>query len=536
MRSLNRMFMASAALLCLGTAQAVAGGPPDPYPNPGFAINIMGGGATFPSVVYRQIMDCAFHPLGYGNTTGPGPLTINTYCPSAPFGEASGKGYLWMYYAPVGSGNGKATIKTNNNATLTNPITTTLPYTSSQIPVYPWGTANGYHFSGSDDVWNLADQTTWTAAGGPQSKYGNLIQLPGVAGSVTVFLNGKDGGGTNLTQNGAAVTGSSSAINLTRQAVCGIFSGHITKWSNTILMAQNGGVAMGSGQITVVHRFDGSGTNFLLTNGLQQQCRAVTGPNNETDTTIVSYAFPWTDHQTACPNLPRGSNQVNWPDQFGTVCTLPNTAPTGSVYTFPQSGGVGISGSQAVVNTVAATNGAIGYVSPDFTKMAPTNPTGPITANLQNEWDVSTNITTTPTFVAATVAATQAAMSSVTPVFDSTSRGEPLAWSLQGVVPDPTLQAAYPLAGFSWIELYQCYNSPANVPAQFLSFIYGLYTASGTIPAPGVQAIIESNGFAQVPGVWQSEAYKLLNDPNLQPGNTTDASSKCHALGVVGAT
>jgi len=525
MRTFSRLFMASAAVACLGTAPALAAGPTDPYSDPGFHINVIGGGATFPSVVYRQILDCAFHPLGYENNTGPGPLAINTNCPSAPFGTAANS-FLYVYYAPTGSGNGKTAIKGNNNTLLTSPITTSIPYTSKVIPNYPYPQGEGYHFSGSDDVWNLADQIAWNAAGGPASKYGNLVQIPAVAGAVTIILNGKDGTGANLNQNGAAVSGSSSAINLTRQAVCGIFSGHITKWNNAILTASNGGVAMGTGQITVAHRFDGSGTTFLLTNGLQEQCRAVSGPNSESDATIVSYAFPWGD-TSACPTLPpRGANKVNWPDQASTGCPV-STAPTGSVFTNP-----GSNGSQALVNTVVATPGAIGYVSPDFAK--PANPAGPITANLQNEWDVSTNTSGTPTFVAPTVLATKAALSSVTPVFDATTRGNPLAWSLQGTVPNPTLSTAYPLAGFSWLELYQCYNSLNNVPQQLAGFLYGLYTASGT--GPGVQAIIESNGFAQVPDVWQSEVYKLLNDPNVAPGNTWDTTPGNVCTGKVGAT
>jgi ABC-type phosphate transport system substrate-binding protein len=520
MISFKQLFMMSAALACLGMSQANAAGPPDPYPDPGFAINIIGGGATFPSIAYRQLLDCQFHPLGYGNNTGPGPLAINSNCPSFPFGTSSGKGYLWFYYAPTGSGNGKTALKANNNNLLTNPISTTIPYTSSQIPSYPYPQAEGYHFSGSDDVWNLADQTAWNASGGPASKYGNMLQLPGVAGAVSIVLNGNDGGNTPLAQLGTTVSGASSRINLTRQAVCGIFSGHITKWNNNILTAQNGGSPMGTGQITVVHRFDGSGTNFLLTNALQQQCRAVTGPNSESDATIVSYEFPWGD-QSTCPALPRGANTVNWPDQFGTVCGSANPAPAGSVFT-----NSGSSGTQSLVTKVASTPGAIGYASPDFAK--PVNPAGPIAANLQNEWDVSTNATNTPTFVAPTVAATEAAMSSVTPVFDNTTRGNPLAWSLQGVVPNPTLATAYPIAGFSWLEMYQCYYSGVNVPVQLTGFLYSLY-AGGNLGA-----IINSNGFSTVPFVWLSEVYKLLDDPALQPGNTTDPSSPCS--GKLGAT
>lgn len=534
MRSLNRLLLASAALVCLGTAQAVAGGPADPYTYPGYWIDVIGGGATFPSVVYRELLDCNYHPMGYANTTGPGPMpgtatsapgipagqTINSNCPSYPYGTAANAA-LNYYYAPTGSGNGKAAIKANDSTVLTNPITTTIPYTSAKLPTYPYPKASGYHFTGSDDHWTLQDQKDWNTAGNP-AKFGNLVQLPALAGPVTIILNGKDPTNTALNQNGAVVTGAVSKINLTRQAVCGIFSGHITKWNNAILTAQNGGVAMGSGQITVVHRYDGSGTNFLLTNALQAQCQAITGPNNETDATVVSYAFPWGD-QSVCPSLPRGANKVNWPDQFTTVCGVTNPTPTGAAFTNP-----GLNGSQALVNTVQSTLGAVGYVSPDFAQ--PANSTGPITANLQNEWDVSTNLTGTPTFVAPTVAATAASMQSITPVFDSTSISNPLAWSLQGVIPNPTLAAAYPIAGFTWLEMYQCYNSGNNISQQLKNFLYELY-AGGKY-----ELIINSNGFARVPDTWMNNGiWSLLGNVSVGPGNTFDSTNpSCY--GKVGAT
>ncbi|RED35185.1 periplasmic binding family protein [Rhodopseudomonas thermotolerans] len=522
MRRLGYLLITS-AIVGLGAAPAQAAGPVDPYPDPGFYINIIGGGASFPSIAYREVFDCQYHPLGYDNVTGPGPRAINTNCPSAPYGTATGKGYIFVYYAPTGSGNGKSALKANNNNTLTNPISTTIPYTSGQLPNYPYPQSAGYHFSGSDDVWNLADQIAWEAPNGPKSKYGNMIQLPGVGGAVTIVLNGKDGAGSPLNQNGAAVSGSTSSINITRQAMCGIFAGKITTWDNPLLTASNGGVAMGSGQITVVHRFDGSGTNFLFTQALVAQCATVTGPDyNVAGTPTVSYAFPWGD-QSVCPALPRGANRVNWPDQFPTVCGSSNPVPTGAAFTNP-----GVNGSQAQVNQVVNTNGAIGYVSPDFTQ--PAVPTGPITANLQNEWDVSTNSSGSPTFVAPTLAATAAALSSVTPVFDSTSIGNPLAWSLQGVMPNPTLPAAYPIAGFSWLELYQCYNSGANMPVQIADVLFGLYGSSA------VEAIINSNGLVKVPNVWLTEIYNLLGNDNYRPQNTWENNPGNQCVGKVGAT
>jgi hypothetical protein len=72
MRSLKRLFMASAALACLGSAQAVAGGPPDFYPNPGFANNVIGGGSTFfPSVVIGRLRTARSTRWGMATTPVP---------------------------------------------------------------------------------------------------------------------------------------------------------------------------------------------------------------------------------------------------------------------------------------------------------------------------------------------------------------------------------------------------------------------------------------------------------------------------------
>jgi len=526
----------------MGTAQAVAGGPADPYPYPGYSITVIGGGASFPSVVYRELLDCYFHPMGYDNTTGPGPMpgtassapgipagqTINQHCPSFPYGTSTNAA-LDYYYVPTGSGNGKTAIKANDNTKLSTSFSTSIPYTSANIKTYPYPKWAGYHFSGSDDVWNLKDQKDWETAGNP-AKFGNLIQLPALAGAVTIILNGKDFAGSNLAQNGNAVAGTTFRINLTRQAVCGIFSGHITKWDNAILTASNNGTAMGTGQITVVHRYDGSGTNFLLTNALQEQCHAVTGPNNESDSTVVSYAFPWTEYATSgspatqvCPSLPRGANQVTWPDQFATSCGVSNPTPSGAVFT-----NSGSNGSQSQVNKVMSTPGAIGYVSPDFAQ--PANTSGPMTANLQNEWDVSTNATGIPTFVAPTVAATVSAMGSSYPVFPTTaSLSNPLAWSLQGTVPNPTQAAAYPIAGFTWLEMYQCYASGDNIPQQLREFLYVLYAGGNS------EQILNDNGFAKVPQVWMDNAiWPLLSNDTISIQNTWD-SSKPSCYGKTGA-
>jgi hypothetical protein len=226
----------------------------------------------------------------------------------------------------------------------------------------------------------------------------------------------------------------------------------------------------------------------------------------------------------SAPLYAQGANLSNWPNQFpNNQCGTPNPAlPTGSMFTQAAS-----AGSQAQINLVASTNGAIGYASPDFVQ--PVVVGGLVTANLQNQWDVGTNVSGTPTFVAPTLAGTTAAMASVTPSFNSLTRGNPLAWSLQGVVPNPVVSDAYPIAGFTWMEAYQCYNSGVNMPVQLSGVLFSIYGA------PYVGQIINSNGFITPPYVWLAEIYQLLGDDNLRPRNTWDSGT--HACtGKVGAT
>jgi phosphate transport system substrate-binding protein len=488
MRNFKALLMGSAAFAAMGVASETAQAQ-------SFAF---GAGATFPQVVYRQLMDCMYDQA-QGSSGKPGPLAKAAHCASFNLSGIHGM----ILYAPTGSGNGKTVLRTNDKTQIGAP-SNSVPYTSSDILVNNITDYDGVQFAGSDDIVNQADMTAWTTGGttSAQAKFGNLIQLPGVIGAVAFGFNPKDGNGSNLTIIPATPTGGSSGLNLSRNAFCGIASGHITKWSNSILTALNGG-SLGGGNITFVHRQDGSGTTFLLSNALVAQCRYEFGPNNETDSTVVSYAFPWTDHAQACtsPLVPNGANQLNWPDQFSTdQCG----------HAVSNSGGghfVNASGSGALVAVVQSTNGAIGYASQDFWQPVKTVAAGGLpTANLQSQWDITGN---TGKFQPPTSAGARTAMETQIPQFSAATRANPLTWSLQGVAPNPVVAGSYPIAGFSWLEMYQCYQTHGNGNnallwfKTFLDYLYG----SG---ANDILAL--DNGFAQVPPVWQGEIYALLND------------------------
>jgi ABC-type phosphate transport system substrate-binding protein len=503
MRNLKAVLMGSAAFACIGVASDTAQAGSVAY----------GAGATFPQIAYRQLMDCLYNQA-QGSAGRPGPLAFAKSC---PFTGGNGSGFGGeILYAPTGSGNGKLVLRTNSKANIGTP-SNSVAYTDSTIGVNSPADYDGIQFAGSDDIVNSADMAAWSAAGNFAS-FGNLVQIPALIGPVALGFNGTDGTGAALNilpaaptvtfPDGSTATGS-SGLNLSRTAVCGIVSGHITQWNNAILTALNGG-SLGTGNITLVHRQDGSGTTFLLSNALATQCQFEIGPNSESDSTTVSYALPWTDHAGSCPRpVAHGANQLNWPDQFPTdQCGTAVANPGGGHF-------ANASGSGSLVALVGSTNGAIGYASADF--WLPVKTGGLKTANIQSQWDITagTGLFEPPSWQGA-----QTAMASAVPQFTDATRVNPLAWSLQGVVPNPVVPNSYPIAGFTWVEMYQCYQNHANGNNGFiwfrtwLDFLYGSQDAHN---------ILHDNGFAEVPGAWTVQIYGLLNDPAHGPAQQGNA-------------
>jgi phosphate transport system substrate-binding protein len=486
MRNFKTILLGSAAFACIGVASGTAQAQSVAY----------GAGATFPQIAYRQLFDC-FYNQAQGSTGKPGPLAKAASCV-----QFNGSGFGGeILYAPTGSGNGKLVLRTNDKTQIGTP-SNSVAYTDSTIHVESTADYDGVQFAGSDDIINSADMAAWNAAGNP-ANFGNLIQIPALIGPVGLGFNGKDGTGAALNILPATPTGGSSGLNLSRNALCGIVSGHITQWNNSILTTLNGGT-LGTGNITFIHRQDGSGTTFLLTNALATQCQFEIGPNSESDATTVSYAFPWTDHAGACPRpVARGANQNNWPDQFPTdQCGNAVANPGGGHF-------ANASGSGSLVALVGSTNGAIGYASADF--WLPVRVGGLPAANIQSQWDITTS---TGQFQPMTWQGAQVAMSSAVPQFDNTTRTNPLAWSLQGVVPNPVVPGAYPIVGFTWIEMYQCYANHTNGNNPFIWFRTWLDYFYGSQNA---HDILHDNGFAELPGPWSVETFTLLTDSNNGP-------------------
>ena len=488
---------------------------------------VYGGGATFPSKVYRQMMDCLAFPVdgnsGSGGVNDPG-QTDNArdipqlaLAPSCPFYNVAAI-FGSILYAPVGSGAGKGAFAAHNGSS-TGPLTipaaaNTIPYVSHFTPTPGGYGYPQYHFTGSDDVVVPSDLNNYT--GSPSNpvnaNLGYWLQIPALSGSVTIPYNGTDGNGNALNLSTPGV------LKLSRKALCGIVSGHITKWDNDILKADNGNVVLGSGNITFVHRSDSSGTNFIFTNAMYAQCNGIIGPNNETvGAPAALYSFRWTDRRTGtCNNaIPvQASNQVNWPDVGNDQCGVAIPNPGGGIF-------ANGSGSAGVVAKIHQTPGSIGYVSPDF--VDPVVPIGPgdaqglPVASLQNQYDIdnATGLYHLPTYQNANTA-----MQTAIPVFDETTRPNPLNWSRQLSVANPLLPSAYPIAGFTMLNFYQCYANPAvyDIILTYINFHYGNGIAKN---------ILHDQQFSEVPDVWYNEIIRLLNPGNPVTGFNKAGEGAC---------
>lgn len=84
---------------------------------------------------------------------------------------------------------------------------------------------------------------------------GKILHFPTVLGAVVPVYN---------------VPGISQELKFSGPVLAGIFLGKITKWNDKAIAADNAGVKLPNDDIVVVHRTDGSGTSFILTDYLSK--------------------------------------------------------------------------------------------------------------------------------------------------------------------------------------------------------------------------------------------------------------------------
>jgi phosphate transport system substrate-binding protein len=151
-------------------------------------------------------------------------------------------------------------------------------------------------FGASDSP--MSDAEMAKAKGGP------ILHIPTVLGAVVITYN---------------ISGLSVPLEITPQVIADVFSGRITKWSDTRISSLNPTAALPNSDILVVHRSDGSGTSYIFTDYLSKTVPA------------------WNS------SIGKGK-EVNWPV------------------------GLGAKGNEGVAGQVKQTPGAIGYVELAYAK------------------------------------------------------------------------------------------------------------------------------------------------------------------------
>ena len=463
------------------------------------------GGGTLAEKVYRDLFNA------YGNTASGDLCVGRSNCPATHYNSD-----VEILYVGVGSGNGLKAIDGNDASLFVSgskkPDAVPVPSTRDFGPYYGTGTGATWvpgtgvgpnfpkvSFAGSD---NTLSQTDIDTAKASPLKNNPLVQIPGIVTAIAVPFNPAP----HWNPKGASVAGASSKVQLSINTLCGIFTGVIKTWSHPAITKDNGGVVLGTGTITVVYRNDGSGTTFLFTNALLNQC------GTAAHKTKSQYRVPaqWlTDNGiTANASAPFYKSGTSFFINVFNAGHLPANFYNNSA----QSGVTGgASGSGGLKAAILGTTGSIGYVSPDFVK--PVDTSGPDAANLQTY--ATFNAGTTPVYKAPTAPNAVPIMASTKPPSFPNAAANPLNWG--AVNPTPTATTAYPIGGFSFIDLHRCYTSAADVAALvsktgkygYLTWYYGPSSVNGGKP----DQILAQDGFAPVPNAWKAAVNRLLTAP-----------------------
>lgn len=243
-----------------------------------------------------------------------------------------------------------------------------------------------------------------------------------------------------------------SSLPLTSQQLADIFAGNITDWSDSRLGLGLSGVR----PITVVYRADGSGTTEIFLRHLQ----------------------------AVAPTVITG----NLSNNFASMVT-------------PPAGAIGVSGSSAIASTVAATEGAIGYVSPDYAEFGNAAKVATVNGKLPTEAEV------------------QAALADTLPP-TGTDAEDPRNWA-------PTFEnttVGYPIVGLTNLIFSQCYMDPLD-NLRIRSFLNSHYTG-------GNDAVISQHSLIPLPSVWKDAVHDTFWNTNssLRIGDTSTCNGKGRPL------
>jgi phosphate transport system substrate-binding protein len=287
--------------------------------------------------------------------------------------------------------------------------------------------------------------------------YGSPIVVPGLGVPVAFAYN---------PTNTGLPTG--TTLQLSPKSYCGIFTGTITNWDDPSIAADNPGVTFNNLPITVVVRSDGSGTTFITSNALNENCSTFAS---------VTGGVGLGGSSTVAPV---------WPSTF-----------------IAQKGSGGI---QSYINANA---GTIGYLSTNYVQ--PFAPTGPLAAAVENK---------EKQFETPTVAASKLGLEgpylttgpSGTAGGVTTTYPNPVTNQIL-YVGIPSKKGAYPIVGFTYLYFYQCSDAKTTTTALIgshsliKSFLYKSEVSGVLTPA---DTIIENNGLVELTNAAKSKSSSLI--------------------------
>jgi len=293
---------------------------------------------------------------------------------------------------------------------------------------------------------------------------GPVIQVPTLGTPITIAFTSPT---YNTAKSGkpASYKAYITKLTLTDSQICGVFSGAINDW-HTLVSTIPAGTP-----IDVVYRSDSSGTTFLLTNhfydtGLGDVCNSSNAPN---------------------------FTGLTAPTKMFTSLFSGNTPPADF------TGASGSGGVQTVLLADAGTkttggSGAIGYLSPDYTDIAPK--AGPsyskavLTASVIN---FENGKAYTPTAASALLALEHPSTESqvLAPPTSKATAANPLNW-----VPNiPMATEGYPIVGYTTLDLSSCYADP-TVGTALNTFLTDIYTNKT------FETFTKNNGFTALPAAF----------------------------------
>jgi ABC-type phosphate transport system substrate-binding protein len=387
--------------------------------------------------------------LNAGGSSASGP----TYIADFEAYTAAKSGDLFSYEA-VGSGGGQ-------NAFLTNNIGYFEPASPSNTIGYKTGTLTYGTIVGTQvdfaasDAYLVASQLTNPATGSYGTTTegsaidGPLIQIPTIGIPLTLAFNQSAIGSAGLTLNDAQI--------------CGVLSGKITDWH-----ALDSAIPAGT-TIDVAYRSDSSGSTFLLTQHLNAVC---TSANS-------NFAIPVAITKTFASLFPGSTPPANF---------------------------TGENGSGALAQQLVATANSLGYVSPDYTSIAPksANTTSLQVASVVNGQN---NVAYLPTVANTTLGLTHPGPGSTnaTPPATLSAAQNPLNW----VPAVPQTTEGYSLVGYNTLDASSCY---ANTSAGKLlvDFLKDVLKKSGSYAT-----VTTNNGFVPLSNSGAAKFFTAVSDTFL---------------------